>query len=112
MSHLPAIPRREESPFYQGLANIHDRMNATLNSMTKNSKKWADRSQLEGFAREILQLADKYHPMISQEEREPIMSAICELTEVPVLQPQMENMAVKVALQEATKHIGEYLKKF
>ena len=100
----PEYKGKETSPFQKGLLEIKQKVDNTLEKMKKNPKYIPDRAELDQFSAKALDLIKKHHP-----EQGTLLTAVIDLTEIPVMAPSMQRVAFETALKEASKNLSESL---
>ena len=105
----PSEPR--STPFHQGLRAIQEKINLIIREMDMKPNYLPDPGLLEAISAEVMALIQKYHPSMPAQEKS-LFRAIVDLTEIPVMHPTMQIVAVKTALKDAVRNLNEYLQKY
>lgn len=109
MAHpQPQYPQKQPEALQQGLKQIKQQIDKILQNMKKNAHYVPKREEVEIFAQNTLELVQKYHPLISPEQK-MLLIAVIDLTEIPEMHPKMQKVAYETALRDASKNIQEYL---
>lgn len=104
----PQYPQKQPAPLQQGLVQIKQEIDKILQNMKKNPHYTPQREEVEIFAQRTLELVQKYHPLISPEQK-MLLIAVIDLTEIPQMHPKMQKVAYETALKDAANNIKEYL---
>lgn len=104
----PQHPQKQPAPLHQGLLEIKQQIDKILQNMKKNTNYSPKREEVELFAKKTLDLVQKYHPLISPEQK-ALLIAVIDLTEIPEMHPKMQKVAFETALKDASNNIQEYL---
>ncbi|MBI2743446.1 MAG: hypothetical protein HYX48_05970 [Chlamydiales bacterium] len=104
----PMQPKRKETPLNKGLQQIKGEIDKMLIKMQKDEKYTPNRTELDAYSARAFELIQKYHPKIASNQKN-LISAVIDLTEVPIMHPKMQRVAYQVALKEASKNLEDYL---
>ena len=105
---MAAVPARKPSPFTKEAQKIKSQVDALITKMQKDNHYTPTREQLEDPAEALIDFLSRHHskaaPFASH-----IKAAIIDLTEVPVMSPQMQRIAFLTALKDASQKIDLFL---
>jgi hypothetical protein len=105
---MGALPTPKSSPLSKEPLLIKEKVDALVFKMQKDKHYSPTRGQLEEFAEMILNYIDKYHAKISH-HNSYLKAAVIDLTEVPVMAPQMQHVAFLTALKDASHELELFI---
>jgi hypothetical protein len=103
-----ALPTPKSSPFVKQVQKIKGEVEAVITRMQKDPKFTPTREQLEGFAEELMDFRQKNKKAVALHETY-LKAAVIDLTEVPVMAPQMQRISFLTALKDALHEIDLFL---
>jgi hypothetical protein len=104
----PQYPQKKPTPLHKGLLNIKDQIDKILDEMRKDPEFLPTRSELEKFSKKTVDLIQKFHPLITSDQK-TLLTAVIDLTEIPVMHPAMQRVAFETALKDASNNINRFL---
>lgn len=108
MAAFQPLPRAKESPAYEDVLYIHDKLTDILRKMDRKEKFIPTQKDLDKQAKQILSIINKYHNTIKPLETH-LKAAIIDLTEIPTMHPTMQRIAFATALKDACKNLEDFL---
>lgn len=105
---MGALPAPKSSPLTREMYKIKGRVDNFISRMRKDHHFSPTRDNLDVIAEEIIDFINTYHSKTSHHESH-LKAAIIDLTEVPVMSPQMQRIAFLAALEDASKEIDLFM---
>ncbi len=105
---MGALPAPKASPLSREVQKIKGHVDALIMKMQKEPKFTPSRNQLEENAELLIDFINDYHAKVSRYESH-LKAAIIDLTEVPVMAPQMQRIAFLTALKDASRELELFL---
>ena len=109
MGALPSQPM--PSPLIKAVQKIKGNLDALITKMQKDNKFSPTRNQLEEQAELLIDYINDNHAKIAPHESY-LKAAIIDLTEVPVMAPQMQRISFQTALKDASDKLHLFLSCF
>lgn len=97
----------ESSPSNKIILSIRDDLAHIFDKMNKNEKYCPDVQELEVYATKIIRFYEKYADSNSKSSSY-LKNAIIDLTEIPVMHPNLQRIAIKTVINEAIKNIDHF----
>ncbi len=107
---VPSHKRKEESPSHKAISSIREHLFELSSKMKKTSSFCPAVQELDKYAEKIVQYVDKYHKEC-EKNKAHLKDAIIDLTEIPLMHPQMQRVAIETALKMAVENIDKYCSK-
>ncbi len=105
---MSALPTPKSSPLVKQVQKIKSEIEAVISKMQKDPKFTPTREQLEGFAEEIMDFREKNRKAVAPHETY-LKAAVIDLTEVPVMAPQMQRISFLTSLKDSLHEIDLFL---
>jgi hypothetical protein len=105
---MGALPTPKSSPLVKEGQKIKSRIDALITKMQKDANFTPTREQLEEIAETIIDFINNNHAKIAPHESY-LKAAIIDLTEVPVMAPQMQRISFLTALKDSSHEIDLFL---
>ena len=103
-----AQPLPHSSPFHKGLQELKNKIDKLVEQMEHKPNYLPDQGMLNAFSSEAVALIQQHHPSMPR-NRQSLLMAVIDLSEVPIMHPSMQKVAVKTALKDASKNLQDYL---
>lgn len=105
---MNALPTPKSSPLVKKIQKIKGDIDIMISKMQKEPQFTPTRAQLEEFAEEIMDFRGKNRAAVAPHENY-LKAAVIDLTEVPVMAPQMQRIAFLTALKDASHEVELFL---
>ena len=105
---MGALPSPKPSPLSKQVLKIKGQIDALIAKMQKEEKFSPTRETLEEYAEQLITYIHDKHAQIAPYESY-LRAAVIDLTEVPVMAPQMQRIAFLTALQDASHEVELFL---
>lgn len=105
---MGALPAPNASPLAKQVQKVKGQIDALILKMKKESKFSPTREKVEEFAEQLLDFINDHHAKIASHQSY-LKAAIIDLTEVPVMAPQMQRIAFLTALEDASHELELFL---
>jgi hypothetical protein len=105
---MGALPSPKSTPFTKEAQKIKNRLDALITKMQKDINFTPTREQLEEDAELIIDFIGENHSKTASHESY-LKAAIIDLTEVPVMAPQMQRISFLTALRDASHEMELFL---
>jgi hypothetical protein len=105
---MAAVPARKPSPFAKEAQKVKSQLETLIAKMQKDNHFTPTREQLEDPAEALIDLISRHHTKVASYASH-LKAAIIDLTEVPVMSPQMQRIAFLTALKDASQKIDLFL---
>ena len=105
---MSALPSPKPSPLTKEAQKIKSRIDALIAKMQKDPNFSPPREQLEETAELIIDFINNNHSKTAPHESY-LKAAIIDLTEVPVMAPQMQRISFLTALKDASHELELFL---
>lgn len=105
---MGALPTPKSTPLTKSIIKIKSHIDELILKMQKNPNFTPTRNQVEENAEKIIDYMDKNHDQISSHESY-LKAAVIDLTEVPVMAPQMQRISFLTALKDASHELELFL---
>ena len=103
-----ALPTPKSSPLARKAQKIKGILDDLIHKMQKDPRFTPTRDQMEDHAETIIDFINKNHSEISPHQTY-LKAAVIDLTEVPVMDPQMQRIAFLAALKDASREMDLFL---
>src|ERR1043165_5990101 len=103
-----ALPTPKSSPLVKKAQKIKSEIDGMISKMQKQPHFTPTRGQVEDCAESIIDFINKNHSEIGS-HLNYLKAAVIDLTEVPVMAPQMQRIAFMTALKDATHEMDLFL---
>ena len=100
--------QHKASPIYQDVSKIKKQIDMLSGRIQKDAKFSPTRDSLDEIANQIIHICNIYHETIISWDKH-LKAAIIDLTEVPIMAPEMQRFAFGVALKDASKSLDLFL---
>jgi len=105
---MAALPAPKHSPLTREIQKIKEGLDTLMRKMHKEPKFSPKRDQLEEHAELIIDFINDHHAKIGAPISH-LKAAIIDLTEVPVMNPQMQRLAFSTALKDAVQRLELFI---
>jgi hypothetical protein len=106
-----ALPAPKPSAYTKEAVKIKGRVDILIDKMKKDEKFTPSRKELENIAETMLDFISKNHFKITPHDNY-LKAAVIDLTEVPVMAPQMQRISFLIAMKDASHEMGLFLSCF
>jgi hypothetical protein len=108
---MNALPAPKASPLTKEAMKIKGRVDALITKMHKEDKFTPSRDQLDEIAETMIDFVSKHHVKITPHDSY-MKAAIIDLTEIPLMAPQMQRIAFMTALKDSSHEMDLFLSCF
>lgn len=110
MSTARPIKNEGMKPSHREILVIFEELHQMLDKMKKKESFCPLVQELDKYAQKIDKFLKKHHKEI-ESTRAPLNTAIIDLTEIPLMHPQMQRVAIQTALKVACENIEKFCQK-
>jgi len=103
-----ALPTPKSSALVKKAQKIKSEIDSLITKMQKDSHFTPTRELVEDFAKSIIDFIDTNHSEIGSHLKY-LKAAVINLTEVPIMAPQMQRIAFHTALKDASHEMDLFL---
>jgi hypothetical protein len=103
-----ALPAPKSSPLAKDLMRIKNLVDSLISKMQRDHHFMPTRNQLEEPAEKLISYINNNHSQVVRYESH-LKAAIIDLTEVPVMAPQMQRISFLTALKDASHEMNLFL---
>src|SRR5260221_68076 len=94
--------------FLKGLQELKRKIDAVVSQMETKPSFLPEQTTLNDFSTEIMRLIQSHHPDLPSKQK-TLLLAVIDLTEIPIMHPSMQKVAVKTALKDASRNLNDYI---
>jgi|GEM_PF-5458735 len=102
--------REDMSPSRKEILIIREDLHKIWEKMKKQESYCPTVQELDKYAEKIMQFIDKHHKEVAKTKTH-LKDAIIDLTEIPVMHPQMQRIAIHTAIKLSYENIDKFLSK-
>lgn len=102
--------REEMHPSRKEILSIRDDLYSHWEKMKKQESYCPTVQELDKYAEKIIKFIDKNHKEVDK-TKSLLKDAIIDLTEIPLMHPQMQRLAIHTALRDACENIDKFCSK-
>ena len=107
MAFAKPIRNEENNPFHNEIKKILEHLSKMWEKMKKNESYCPNVQELDAIAEDILEYIDRHHDKIKT-HKPFLKNAVIDLTEVPVMHPKMQRIAIQSSIKTAHDNIEKY----
>lgn len=107
---VPSHKRKEVSPSHKAILAIREHLSELSAKMKKESSFCPSVQELDKYAKKIVNYVEQYHKDCDK-TKSHLKDAIIDLTEIPLMHPQMQRVAIETAIKLALENIDKYCSK-
>ncbi len=108
---MGVLPTPKPVPHTKEALKLKSRIDALITKMQKDEKFTPTREQLEEIAEDMIDYISKNHFKITPHDSY-LKAAVVDLTEVPVMAPQMQRISFLIALKDTSHEMDLFLSCF
>lgn len=99
---------QDKGPIQKRMQILNDHLQSLLSHLSKNKDYPTLQKEVDSCAKEIIDITHKHHEKLGKLQTH-LKNAIIDLTEVPIMHPQMQKIAFEVAIQAAIKNLEIFI---
>ena len=102
--------KEDASPSHREILSLRDALSAIHEKMKTQGSYCPTVQELDLHAKKIIHFIDKFHKEIDKTKAH-LKNAIIDLTEIPIMHPQMQRVAIQTAIKVACDNIDKFCSK-
>lgn len=107
---VPSHKRKESSPSHKAILSIRESLFEFSSKMKKDKSFCPSVQELDKYAKKIVQFVEKHHKECDK-TKSFLKDAIIDLTEIPLMHPQMQRVAIETAIKMSVENIDKFCSK-